>query len=90
MLRCACANLLSQVISGSAGATVYSPITAALFVPGSSVSAGSVLGKTTTDGYLHFTYTPNGGAFAVSTAVDPNPCFCKCNPVFGAAELALA
>ena len=77
VLVVACAAVLFQVISGSAGTTLYAPITSLLKLPGSSVTAGSVLGKTTDAGFLHFTYTPDGGAFAVATAVDPNPCFCK-------------
>ena len=66
-----------QVISGSAGTTLYAPITSLKAAPGSRVTAGSVLGQTTAAGYLYFTYAPKGDAFAMSTAVDPNPCFCK-------------
>jgi hypothetical protein len=64
-----------QVISGSAGSTMYAPITALTGAPGAAVTAGAVLGKAGAGGFLHFAYTPKGDAFAMATAVDPNPCF---------------
>lgn len=61
---------------------MYAPLASVTAAVGSTVTAGSVLGKTTADGYLHFVYTPNGGAFVMATAVDPNPCFCECHRRF--------
>jgi hypothetical protein len=70
-------GIAAQVISGPAGTTLYAPVTSLLSAAGSSVTAGAVLGKTTAAGFLHFTYTPNGDAFVMAAAVDPNPCFCE-------------
>jgi hypothetical protein len=69
----------TQVLSGSAGSTVYAPITAVVGAQGASVIGGTVLGKAGSTGYLHFSYTPKGDAFVVNAAVDPMPCFCKWN-----------
>ena len=54
---------------------MYAPITDVTAAVGASIKAGEVLGKATSDGYLHYTYTPKGEAFVVATAVDPAPCF---------------
>lgn len=90
-MRVACVCLLSfvkkplppsvrlslQILSGSAGTTMYATITGLTAGLGASVAGGTVLGMTGSAGYLNFSYTPKGEAFVVHAAVDPNPCFCK-------------